>query len=587
MSIKTKILLITSALLIIATGTIYWVNRDAFMKDKSSYLYSSTLQSLEQEGRSISDEYQEAYSRLSMVLMFFQPDQDRFSEQIKQLAANQKWGLFALFRSSPTEDLALIDSINATDFSLRADVRKALKEVQNNSSLTFHNLKTPDKVTILFRQGEYSLYSEFTLKSLSRIVSEGRLALYKKLGNEFLPAKSLRGQESVGTDIAKLIASQNASGVKEISSRGEKYLVSFREISSLKLYLVEPLKTRSVFAVVRKTMTQTLIITLIVVGFGLLAMFLGVDKITKNLLIVSGEMETFSKTGEAKKIALQTKDEVGKISRVFNTMLDKITLLLQQTAEKSRMAAELETAKEVQKTLLPKTKLDTERYFIKGFYEPASECGGDLWFYSTTDDSLFLFVADATGHGVSAALITAAARSILSVAMAENIMDPAKILGLINKTLCETAKGEKMMTAFACTLDLNSGILSYANASHEPPVVLPLKGEEKLKKADLIFLNESPGRRLGDKPETNYASHSLKLEPGQCLFIYTDGLTDALNKENEAFSERRVVKMAVESANRRGNKSFHEVITKNIQEHTESQEQPDDITFVSMMIKEA
>ncbi len=110
----------------------------------------------------------------------------------------------------------------------------------------------------------------------------------------------------------------------------------------------------------------------------------------------------------------------------FNIMAAEVSRLLDQTAEKARMESELQTAKTVQETLFPETRAKIGPLAIAGYYEPASECGGDWWHYCQIGNKIFLWIGDATGHGAPAALITSAAKSASTIIERLNISPPRR-----------------------------------------------------------------------------------------------------------------------------------------------------------------
>lgn len=583
MPIKLKFLIITSVLLVLSSLIIFWINRDAFLTDKKSYLYSTALDRVTDESAKIQKDFQSSFDKIRTALSFFDAPNSQFSPQIKQLATQQNWGKIYLYRDIQGT-LQLVDSIG-TDLGLSAGLQQQLQKTPAQQSVTEVDLKNPEVLKIFFRQGDFLTYAEIRFPYFKEALNNPQVGLYDVAKKEWhFPATfaSLAGS----ADTFLNLFNKQPNGVKDLQLNGKDYLVSFQSIPAINSYVFQIFDKGQVFSVVEKTMNKTLLVSLIILILGLVAMFFGVDTLTQNLSKLSAAMTSFSTHGSAKPLQLQTKDEIGKMAQVFNSMLAKIDSLLAQTAQKARMEAELETAKEVQKTLLPKGKADHEIYSVKGYYQPASECGGDLWFYSNDDQKVFIFVADATGHGVPAALITAAARSVLSLAIDEKIYDPARVLSMINKVLCDVARGEKMMTAFACTYDIASRQLTYSNASHDVPFIVPVaESGKKIKKTDLIFLTEANSKRLGHEKDASYTNEVVQVTSGQDLVIYTDGLVDAVDKEGKGFGERGLMKMAVDAANRGAQKSLHDQLSKKILEYTDKIEQPDDITFVSLFWK--
>lgn len=246
-----------------------------------------------------------------------------------------------------------------------------------------------------------------------------------------------------------------------------------------------------------------------------------------------------------------SEDEVGSLSKSFNQMASEISRLMLETAEKARMENELKTAQLVQSTLFPKDHSKDSGIEIKGYYQPASECSGDWWYYKKIGDKTLFCIGDATGHGVPAALLTAAARSAASAIETFSELDLSKIMSVFNKALYSTAQGQFMMTMFMGVYNHSTGVITYANASHDPPFLLPNK--ENIKKRDLVILNEANGQRLGQGPDAVYETTEIQLEPGSKVVLYTDGITELKNAEGGMWGERAFIKCLLSCHNEKQN----------------------------------
>ncbi|MFM6927729.1 MAG: SpoIIE family protein phosphatase [Bdellovibrio sp.] len=580
MSIKFKFLLITSVLLIGSSATIFLINRESFLDDKRSYLYASALERVDSAAENFQRSFDVNFDRISSALQLFDPATQQFPPQIKKIAENQTWGDIGLYTAEPGFPLRLVDAIGQPS-NLPESQAARLSNIAEGQTQIDVDLATPDRIRIFFRQGNYRIFGNLKMAFFKALRDQGEMGLLKVSNSEFYFPPHLKELQPLAPQLMTLMTGDN-NGVKDITYNSRPYLVSYRTLPIINTVIFEIHDKKKIFSVLDSTMNRTLFASAIILLAGLLAIYFSVDNLTGNLSKLAGAMQSFATSGTAKKLQINSQDEVGKMSGVFNSMQEKIENLLKQTQEKARMASELETAKEVQSALLPKAKVDNERYTVKGYYQPASECGGDLWFHNCKDDKVFVFIGDATGHGVPAALITAAARSILSMCVDENIWSPSKVLSMINKVLCDIAGGEKMMTAFAAVIDLSAKKLTYSNASHDVPFIVPLSEEgRKFKKNDLMFLGEANNKRLGHEKGTSYQEESLPFNPGQTFFAYTDGLIDAKNSGDEIFGERIVLKLAADSATRGSQRSLYDQIARKASEFTEGVEQPDDITFVS------
>lgn len=278
------------------------------------------------------------------------------------------------------------------------------------------------------------------------------------------------------------------------------------------------------------------------------------------------------------RVNVTSTDEIGALTENFNLMAEEVSRLLQETAQKARMQGELETAKTVQETLFPETNAKIGPLSISGYYEPASECGGDWWHYCQVGKSIFLWIGDATGHGAPAALITSAAKSASTIIERLNV-NPAQALELLNRSIFDVSKGRIMMTFFLAAYDLETHQLTYANASHEAPFLIKKSGDV-LKKKDLIPLNEVNNPRLGQSRETKYKQTSIQLDPEDMILFYTDGIPDIQNMQLESWGEREFLKAIVTS--NRDYPSAHESVerlTKMMQDHRQGGALIDDVTF--------
>ena len=276
----------------------------------------------------------------------------------------------------------------------------------------------------------------------------------------------------------------------------------------------------------------------------------------------------------------KSKDEVGSLSKNFNTMVSKISVLMKDNVEKARMEKELETAKVVQDTLFPEKNSILEPVQISGYYEPASECGGDWWYYFKSGNRVFVCIGDATGHGASAALITSAARSAVSLIETSPTITPASFLQMLNRAIYVSSKGHIQMTFFVACIDPEKNKMTYANASHNAPYLIK-KSAEPIKKKDLLpLLSEDQGFRLGQEISSRYAEVTIDFAAGDRLFLYTDGLTDIESPSGKVWEERGLIKSLTQAATQNAN--IQEVMMRIAQEANEFRSGAalkDDVTF--------
>jgi sigma-B regulation protein RsbU (phosphoserine phosphatase) len=287
-------------------------------------------------------------------------------------------------------------------------------------------------------------------------------------------------------------------------------------------------------------------------------------------------------------VAVESEDEISGLARGFNTMAVEIRRLLDETAEKARMESELNTAKLVQSTLLPENEYENEGIRIRGFYEPASECGGDWWYFSQIGDKTFLWIGDATGHGVPAALVTAAAKSAASVLQSFPDISIHDVMSMMNKAIYGTSKGQVLMTFFLASLDNKTGTLIYSSASHDPPLVLRHAKKGSIKKKDVEPLMDDSGPRLGEDPESVYHAVQVQLEPNDRIIFYTDGVPELKNSEDKMMGERNFVRTLIASFNEDHDLDISMAdLSESIARHREEAPLDDDVTYFMMEFKKS
>ncbi len=195
---------------------------------------------------------------------------------------------------------------------------------------------------------------------------------------------------------------------------------------------------------------------------------------------------------------------------------------------------ELEMAKQVQQGMLPLALPSPAGYELAADYVPTGMVGGDFYHVGMLDaDHLFLLVIDVSGHGVPAALITAMAKMAFDRHVRPG-RSVAEALGHVNVDLCKAVKAEHYLTAFAGIVEIPTGILRYCRVGHPYPLVFRRRGRK------LERLEDRGGFFLGMFPETKYEGSEIRLEPGDLLFVYTDGITETMNSEDKLYGRKRL-----------------------------------------------
>ena len=247
----------------------------------------------------------------------------------------------------------------------------------------------------------------------------------------------------------------------------------------------------------------------------------------------SGDLET--------RIEVRGKDEIAELGNAFNQMSEDlkgyIENLAKATAEKERIDAELSLAKTIQGSMLPSIfppYPDRHEFDIYAVMNPAREVGGDFYdLFLIDEDHLALTIADVSGKGVPAALFMMISKILLQT-QALNGLSPAGVLQAVNRQLCENNTSEMFVTVWFGIYEISTGHLTAANAGHEYPTIYRRgKGFELYK--------DKHGFVLGGMEGLRYKEYELTLEPGDALFVYTDGVPEATNAEEQLYGTERML----------------------------------------------
>lgn len=245
--------------------------------------------------------------------------------------------------------------------------------------------------------------------------------------------------------------------------------------------------------------------------------------------------------------------------------------LYKESADRARMQQELDMAHTIQASFLPDGAPDIPGCSVATYWQAARQVGGDFYdFLPLIDNKWGIVIADVTDKGVPAALFMALSRTILR-AVAFSRDDPAQTLTRANQILSREARSDLFVTVFYSIWDPATEQFTYANAGHNPPILLKPNGE-----VEVLVGN---GIALGVLPDFQMESRSLNLKPGDTIILYTDGITEALNEDLDEFGMERLQLAALAVAQQPA-ADIVSHITDSIRDHTGQASQFDDMTLI-------
>ncbi len=270
------------------------------------------------------------------------------------------------------------------------------------------------------------------------------------------------------------------------------------------------------------------------------------------------------------KLILKSQDETAAVANCINEMVDSLR-------NSRRIGVELSLASDIQAHMLPcifPPFPDSTEFDVFASMTPAKEVGGDFYdFFMLDEKRIAVVIADVSGKGIPSALVMVIAKTLIKNHMMYGL-EPAEAFTTVNKMLCESDENSMFVTAWMGVLNTETGILTYVNAGHNPPLIKT--GDEKFE-----YLHSTPGFVLAGMEGIRYKQNSLQMKSGDRLFLYTDGVTEAGNAKGEFYGEKHLqdflnAHISDQPAN------ILKAVKKDIDDFSENVEQFDDITMLML-----
>jgi serine phosphatase RsbU (regulator of sigma subunit) len=241
---------------------------------------------------------------------------------------------------------------------------------------------------------------------------------------------------------------------------------------------------------------------------------------------------------------------------------------------RERIEREFQLAREIQKTFLPESTPSYNGWDIDLRWQTAREVGGDFYdLFETKDHKLALIIADVSDKGMPAALYMTVTRTLIR-ATAQDFHTPASILERVNSLLEMESRNGMFVTAFLAFLDLESRIITYANAGHNLPIW-------KRVRQKICHRLEMDGIALGVTSEAVYTDKQIQLEDGDFLLFYTDGVTEAMSDAEKLFTEPRLFDLLEKNKSVTSN-GLLTIIENTIRDFRNGEPPSDDLTMISV-----
>ena len=386
----------------------------------------------------------------------------------------------------------------------------------------------------------------------------------------------MRGSDLTGaftSTIKPEMLSTNPDNVFSLSINGSPYFAMYQRYEGYYILALYP-ENEAVFSM-NITVYINLFMEIIVYAILFILIYIVTKKqIVDNIETVNNSLAKITDGNLDEVVNVRTCDEFVSLSDDINQTVDALKKYIAEA--EARIDKELEIAKTIQFSALPSVSPNydnREEFDICAGMFPAKEVGGDFYdFYYTNADhtKLAFLIADVSGKGIPAAMFMMSAKPFIKT-YAETGAKLSEVFTHANAHLCAGNDEGMFVTAWMGSIDLKTGEFEYVNAGHNPPVI---KRGDKFE-----YFRTKPGFVLAGIEDFEYTSDTIKLEPGDIVFLYTDGVTEATNIDNELFGEDRLL----ETLNNAGHRSAAElsnIVHDAVNDFVGDAPQFDDITMV-------
>lgn len=614
-SLRKKLLLSAVSLLVLTIAFLTVSSILLFQKDKRESTYQSQSTEAVLAGREIVNTAKHTMDTLRLSLAYINPLGPMSSQQamafqfilenqIDLLAVTLAWtdndtGVNKHYSTVKRADELSALGVTLEQIEIAPEVMKTVLRELKQNSYAFVNLSKPGEPPllgiVLIEEGTFVdsgplpfAVGMVSLRDFGKEFKKSHLTVATEAGRIVFDLDTPDGSAQrylAGHPLFEIARGKRDSvGASDFSSAGVRYLGSYA-LPGLGLMVFAK---KGFDEVMRPTVMMTQRLALLGFFVIIAAVFFAVifsKSLTAPINQLYGATQEVTKGNFEVNLKVTSKDEIGALTEAFNSMSQQINGLILEKVESARIESELAIVSTVQQTLIPTSPYLSDRITIHSHYQPATECGGDWWGFFEKDNRMALMIADATGHGLPSALITASARSCFSVIAKLSEQDPgfrfspSDLLTLANRVIYDVSLGRIMMTFFLAVIDFNKRTITYSSAGHNPPWFF--------RKGDSGFTPESlvaNGVRLGEtRDASSFEERSTSFNPGDIIFAYTDGLIEGTNHDGVAYGKKRA-RAVLENTVDVGTEKMIKATMEAFLEHHKDKPFDDDVTIAAALL---
>lgn len=364
------------------------------------------------------------------------------------------------------------------------------------------------------------------------------------------------------------------SKIKTISIDGEEYFACCDSVGSYSIVALYSKQDATFSRDVSLYVSSFLMLLIFAIMYTLLYLLIK-NIVVKQIIQMANSLSNITNGNLDEVVNVRSNREFSSLSDDINSTVETLKHLIAEAA--ARIDAELEFAKEIQFSSLPgewHDNLPEKKFEISATIDTAKEVGGDFYDYYMTDNDCFNFViADVSGKGIPAAMFMMRAKSVLR-SFTERGLAVNDIFTHTNNSLSNENDAGMFVTAWQGVLDINNGLVKYANAGHNPPVIIHTDGTCE-------YLKSKPNLVLAGMEGLKYRLNEYQLQPGEIIYLYTDGITEATNKDNELYGEDRLLEI-LSSRKFESLDELNKAVRSDVDAFVKDAPQFDDMTMVTL-----
>ena len=599
--LKLKLNLIIAGLILFSITIYISFALDLFKKDKSAYIYETALLNAENLAGQLNAKLKDTRQTLNVLAKTYESNPKLMGDIFKSYSNIMTFSIYQHKKIAPQRISHLSDktslsknNLPGNHFSLAKKINPIPFTAIRRNMIYVGNHTIPGGIPHFLmgiyrpKKGKYYI-ARFLLSDIVNILAKGEI--YQSFvvagnGKLFLDNRSNEKDEKKifmqERNSSKIISSGMKKGVKELQNKeNEPILTAFTHISDYDLYVISEIEKKKAFQAADYLVYKSIYLGIFVLSISVITGIFFARTQTNPIDKLFKATKKIAEGDFSSKVSIESQDEIGSLADSFNYMSEKIELYTEEMKKKALLEKELAVAKLVQDSFFPQENLKLPFLNISSFYTPAAECGGDWWGYIKNDDRIILIIADATGHGVSSAFMTATASCCannLELIKDKKILNsPARILSFMNHAVSSVAE-DILMTCFVALLDPKKLTIKYSNASHNPPLVYRPEGSTA-KKENFHPLLDARGPRLGHKKDAVFKEKEVSISNESTLVFFTDGITECVNNAGKQWGERKFLKSLINHIDK-DIEQVRDNLIADIKGHAEERPFEDDITLV-------